>query len=328
MLLVDNIQSSFIEEVKKLVPPNLSFADELAEILDISRDSAYRRIRGETILSLEEVKKICAHFSVSLDTLLSPNKTLVSFHHRIIDEHNFTLLDWLKSIVNNLEMVLPFPSKEIVFTAKDIPPFHFYKFPKLAEFKMFFWMRSYLRYHRYADANFEFGIVPKEIMSIGEKVWDLYSCFPSVEIWSNDAGNVTLSQIIYYFEAGILSKQDAITVCDLYLDMLRDIQTYASQGHKGSIEGTYSLYHNEIAVSENNTLLKMGDKRVAIITYNTMNLLTTSQKSFCEDVENFMNNLMEKSTMISSTGEKERNKFFNHRLSTVEVALEKIKSSD
>ena len=61
MVNKENIQSSFLEKVRSKLPPTISFADELAELLDISRDSAYRRIRGETILSLDEVRDFINH---------------------------------------------------------------------------------------------------------------------------------------------------------------------------------------------------------------------------------------------------------------------------
>jgi hypothetical protein len=61
---VINIQSVFLEEVRKRLPPHMAFADELAEILSISRDSAYRRIRGDTVLSLDEVSSICKQYSI------------------------------------------------------------------------------------------------------------------------------------------------------------------------------------------------------------------------------------------------------------------------
>jgi transcriptional regulator with XRE-family HTH domain len=82
----DNIQSSFLDQVRKRLAPNVSFADELAEILNISRDSAYRRMRGETVLSLDEVKKICTHYGVSLDSLLAPSSQVISFQLRAWDE--------------------------------------------------------------------------------------------------------------------------------------------------------------------------------------------------------------------------------------------------
>ena len=68
----NSIQSVFLEQIRAKLAPNLSFSDELAEILSISRDSAYRRIRGETVLSLDEAKILCNRYDVSLDGLLMP----------------------------------------------------------------------------------------------------------------------------------------------------------------------------------------------------------------------------------------------------------------
>jgi hypothetical protein len=45
----------------------LSIVDEVASLLEISNDSAYRRMRGDKPLSFEEVQKLCVHFSISLD---------------------------------------------------------------------------------------------------------------------------------------------------------------------------------------------------------------------------------------------------------------------
>ncbi|MDH4296849.1 MAG: hypothetical protein OEV74_11250, partial [Cyclobacteriaceae bacterium] len=59
MTIPNSIQSAFLEQIRKRLRPNVSFADALADALSISRDSAYRRIRGETVLSLDEVKILC-----------------------------------------------------------------------------------------------------------------------------------------------------------------------------------------------------------------------------------------------------------------------------
>ena len=49
-------QILFFNHIKTKIPPYLSFVDEVAEDLSISNDSAYRRIRGEKPLSLEEAQ--------------------------------------------------------------------------------------------------------------------------------------------------------------------------------------------------------------------------------------------------------------------------------
>ena len=39
-------QQVFFNHIKGMLPPHISFVDEIAEELNISNDSAYRRIRG------------------------------------------------------------------------------------------------------------------------------------------------------------------------------------------------------------------------------------------------------------------------------------------
>ena len=47
-----DIQGNFFKQIKQNLPAHLSLADEVAELLNISQDSAYRRIRGEKSLAL------------------------------------------------------------------------------------------------------------------------------------------------------------------------------------------------------------------------------------------------------------------------------------
>jgi hypothetical protein len=55
----------------------------------------------------------------------------------------------------------------------------------------------------------------------------------------------------------------------------------------------------------------MGDRRLTFVPCNTLNILTTSDDLFCRNTEDYLINLTSKSILISTSGEKERNKFFN-----------------
>jgi hypothetical protein len=306
----ESIQSSFLEQVRKRMPTNISFAEELAELLNISRDSAYRRIRGETVLSLDEVKVVCSHFKISLDNLLAPTSDMVSFHHRAIDSTNFTFEKWLASVVDNLKMINGFPEKELIYSAKDIPFFHYYRFPELAAFKMFFWMKSYHNYPQFAHEKFRPELISRDLLATGKRALELYSEIPSTEIWSDETLNVTLSQINYYYESGYITPDFALKIYDDFAEMVKVIEQQATHGSKNSVGQNYRLYKNEIMIAETTVLFLMGDKRVSFITYNTMNILSTSQEGFCDHIERYLTNLRNKSTLISNTAEKERNKFF------------------
>src|SRR5690606_15163180 len=139
-----NIQSLFLETVRSRVPPNISFADDLSEVLGISRDSAYRRIRGETVLTLDEVKLLCNHYHISLDSLLSPTSSPVTLHNRLTGHDHFSFDSWLRFILDNLDMMQSFPQRELIYPAKDLPIFQCFNYPQHTAFKIFFWNNGVL----------------------------------------------------------------------------------------------------------------------------------------------------------------------------------------
>ena len=47
-------QILLMQRIKEALPKNISLVDELADLLKISNDSAYRRMRGQTDLSVEK----------------------------------------------------------------------------------------------------------------------------------------------------------------------------------------------------------------------------------------------------------------------------------
>ena len=59
-----SVQQIFFQHVKDHLPAHLSLVDEIAELLNISIDSAYRRIRGEKAISFEELRTLCSHFRI------------------------------------------------------------------------------------------------------------------------------------------------------------------------------------------------------------------------------------------------------------------------
>ena len=111
----EDVQTSFLNMIKESMPKNLSFADEIAELLNVSKDSAYRRLRGETTLSLAEIQKLCSHFGVSIDRLLGTSTDQITFQYRAVDGVNLTFEDYLNSILGNLHMINKF-----VFIIKEL----------------------------------------------------------------------------------------------------------------------------------------------------------------------------------------------------------------
>lgn len=313
----ENIQSSFLNQVRSKLSPSLSFADELAELLNISRDSAYRRIRGETLLSLDEVKKMCDHFRISLDDALSPSSEVVTFQIRALNTENFSFEKWLRSIYEKLNMISQFSEKEVIYHAKDLPIFHFFQYPLLSAFKMYFWQKFFVRHPENGSEKFNPSSISQDTLSLGLRIWEKYASIPSIEIMSAEVMMTTLRNIEFTKDCGLFATQDdALRLCDECNAMIERMNKQAEFGNKGTAPlyqdgAKYDIYHNEVLIGDNSILFRMGEKRVSFVIANNFDILTTSQESFCHQTEQHFNNLISKSTLISHNAQRERAKFFN-----------------
>ncbi len=307
---INNIQTAFLGQIRNKLADNISFADELAELLHVSRDSAYRRIRGETVLSLDEVKKLYEHYGLSIDAIISPDSNMVLINHQPVD-FTYSIKEWLKSLIQNLRVAKSSTDLELIYAAKDIPIFHYFAFPELAAFKLFVWSKSVIKDPVYEHLLYSPELVPKEILAEAAIASELYASIPTTEIWSDEVINGTLKQIEFYQDCKYFSNQEIPT--QLYarlLDLINKIREEVTEGKK-SAGGMFELYQNEILIADNTIFANIHHQPMVYLNLNTMDLLTTHQASFCEKTETYLRNLMKNSTLISATAEKERNRFFH-----------------
>src|SRR5215831_6461222 len=99
-----DVQQLFFQHIKNNLPPHLSLVDEIAELLNISNDSAYRRIRGEKGIAFDELRTLCLHFKISLDQLLYLNSESIIFTGKAVDHSNFTFDLYLQDMLSQLQL--------------------------------------------------------------------------------------------------------------------------------------------------------------------------------------------------------------------------------
>ncbi len=90
------------------------------------------------------------------------------------------------------------------------------------------------------------------------------------------------------------------------------------------MEGSFKMYENEIVLNDNSILVKTPDVSYAYLTFNVLSLLTTTNSTFTGHMENYFRGLIKQSHLISSTGAKERSRFFNKLFQTVEKFKDSI----
>jgi len=314
-----DIQMQLFQKIRDQLPDHVSLVEDIAELLEISNDSAYRRIRGEKQLSLQEVKKLCQHYRFSIDDLAgnSSIKT-VTFRIDMLDEENYSFLDWLRSLLSHMVTANKANRVEAIFILNELNFFQIIQVPEVCAFKLFFWQKSNLDFAKFKNISFSLELLDKEIYEISHKIIDQYVKIKTIELTTEECLNSYLKQILYYTEAGYFeTRNDALIICEKLLELVNHIQKQAELGfkfpfgkHPVGEEGNFHLYHNDIILADNTVLIKAGNVQTSFITSNAINIMQTHNKEFYQYNYGWGRNLMAKSVLISGTAEKERSRFF------------------
>jgi BetR domain len=327
------LQVQIFQHVKAKLPPHLSLVDELAAVLDVSTDSAYRRIRGEKPLSLEEIYKLCVRYGLSLDNLFNLHSDGFSFKGNFVNPHAFKYDDYLSNIVQQLKYMNGFKQKSMTYLAKDIPIFHHYHFKEIAAFKYYFWMTNILQHPDFTNKKFRLGDYPDEYFELSRKALEYYNQLDSVEFWNIESINSTLRQIDYYYDSNIFSNSDEIFVLyDAAEKLISHLEHQATVGYKFAVDdlktplGSYQLYFNEILILEGNILVTLDGTKSAFLIHNVLNFLQTNDVRFCDNMYVHIQNLKKKSTLISTVSERERSRFFKYLRQRIETRKQNRKA--
>lgn len=321
------IQAQLFQRIKEKLPGNASLADTVAELLFISNDSAYRRIRGETPLVLEETKTLCDTFGISMDELLGSTSNSVSFTVSEVNNGSNSFEDYLRGILDNFKFISTAATKEIFYLSKDVPVFQNFLFRPLFSFRYFFWMKSIIQHPDFTRQQFSIDILPKEVEDLGREIMEYYTAIPSTEIWNTEAVNSLVSQVEYYREAGYFrSETEVAKVYSGMESLLQHICTEADLGRKfmpgespSSRKDNFQFFFNRVVLGDNTILVKMDGKKIVFLPFDVLNYIITRDEKFCDAVYEKLQTLMRRGTILSNTSDKQRNIFFN-------ILLRKIQS--
>jgi len=322
-------QENFFNIIKALIPSSLSLAHEMSDLLKISLDSAYRRIRCETPLSLEETVELCFRFDVPLEALNSEIPNVVTFHYRRMYDNNDSMYNYLVELQAQLHLISSASKSHIVYAAEDIPVFHHFQSDELIKFKIFYWKKSILNYTSLMNVKYDSFQLTDEELAMCKSIQSNYSKVSSVEVWTEETCMSTIQQIRFYWDAGFFShKNEAISVCDALQNIIQEIQLQAEVAMKKtghSFNGVaYNLYVSDLMIGNNCVAVQVNDRNSVFLGYHSFNFVRTQNKDFAHQNNLWIENLLRKSTLISGVAEKQRNQFFKSIQKQIDMLKEHI----
>jgi hypothetical protein len=306
---VHSVQIAFFKKLKQQVSTQKLLANEIADVLKLSRSEAYHKIQGTSLLTLPQIHCLCKTYNVPFFIGGNEASATTSFRYLPFYQQQIPIEKYLVLLNNFLSGINNVREKKLFCATEDIPTFHLFKYPELGAFKMYYWSRRMQASNSTSNvSNFTMQSVSKENIKAAYELYQLYNQIPCVEIWSRGSLFNTVDQIKYAAESGIIKdKKLGRLISQQFISVLQDIEKYAIHGDRQE-NGSASFQWYFCEVIGNITYLAQIDKKeLAFIRFNTFNNMNTDNEVMCKEIRLWMEALIYDAVNFTGKGSKHRN---------------------
>tara|TARA_B100000508_G_scaffold137355_1_gene131616 strand:- start:139986 stop:140996 length:1011 start_codon:yes stop_codon:yes gene_type:complete len=330
----NNIQAKLLNIVKSKISKTDNIGSVLSELLSISIDAAYRRNRGETPLTIDEVQKICNYFSISFDDLASLKENNVLFEYSPLYNYDFSFDSYLDGLVDALRRLSEATNPHITLTVDNIALFQLLNFPHLTRFRLFYWAKSHLQIEEYQNVLFEEEKLTDHAYSVGYEILQRYVKIPTTECYDPEFLKGFMRQIQYYSSAHLFKDPEyPLQLMDEIKMMAYHIKKQAEIGKKfiyrqqAPAQGNeFNLYLNDTVNADNTYYYEAKEEKGIYVVHNHLNFLHTSDPTYVNESKSILDRQLSNSSIISQTNEKDRNSFFHKLDRTIDQFKSKIEA--
>ena len=119
-----------------------------------------------------------------------------------------------------------------------------------------------------------------------------------------------------------------LLICEQLMDLLDTLQGWMEKGEKGPDNVSHKFYISDIDFDNTFILFKNANATKLFLKLFTINGLSSTDERFCAEIDNWINNTMQRSTLISGSSEKERYKFFSSLKQKIRFLIDKVYQSN
>ncbi len=303
----------FIEILRRRTPEGINTVDMLTEIIPMSKEAAYRRLRGEIDFSFEEIMKISKKMDISLDSLNKyENKRF--YKAKILSyirEESF-MEDYilrLETVLEEIMLLKKSPDHYILSVNNNISVLYLYKYRLVSKLRVYKWMYQRNTKHKSIPMS-EFVISPKAI-HLEKMILKEFQQTRFYFIYGQELIKSLINDINYFHHLNLISEEEVKQMKEEASVILSDMEHDAILGKNEEISCTIHVTN----VNFDTDFIMWESNKISKITFRLfgVNFFVIDDPDAIREMKNWTNMLLKSSTQISFSGEKKRMEFFQNQ---------------
>lgn len=306
------------KRILEKIPAEIKPAEYLTDILGISKESAYRRLKGTIPFTFGEALHLATKLDFSMDEIFKGNKDehaiLSCYNNRLTDDDGF--LQMFRLHYYNQEAIYKAKQNQITISTNCILAIFTCAFENLFKFSYYKWL------HRFKSMPLNFSlsdlVIPDELKILREKVIDYSGDLNVTLITDKNIFRNTIQEVKYYKDRGLINNEEIQLIKDELKDFIEGFYLFSSKKTFGD-NARSEAYLCSLNI-ENNTSYVVFDNKISSYywTYSDC-CIHTSDPHLCALEKDWMDSLKKYSTLISNSNQKMQAELYNQLLEQLDI---------
>ncbi len=307
----------FLSVLRQKTPEGINTVDMLIAITPMSREAAYRRLRGEIEFSFGEIIRIAQKLDISLDGLVRA-KDNQSYRVKVsyIRENSFMedFIKWQEMAYTLMKDLRMRPEHYALSVNNHIPILYLFKYDLISKLRMYKWMYQRSNLHKPMKFS-EFALEPKAI-HLQQMMWKELCQTRIHFIYGQELMKSLVNDINYFRHLNLVNDDEVSIMKEESFSVLKDMEHDAILGKNNQMPCTI----HETNVNIGNDFIFWNNDIFSKVTFRLfgVNFFTIDDPEAINEMKNWTNMLLKSSTQISFSGEKRRMEFFQQQRKMLE----------
>ena len=314
------LNKKLISTVLKHIPKNKKSVVYLSNTLNISRESAYRRMRGDIPFTIQELVVLAADLEFSVDSIFDQEKQNRAFFDFTKMKKNTTdfFLLMLKKYSELIEKLITVKRLEAIMAFNTFPPPFYADFSNLFKFTYYKWLHQDKEIYR--NTPYSEVVLPDEAVVFQRRMkGNLVQGSNVVLILDTDIFLNLIKEIQYFYHRKLIAEEEIVMLKEDILRLIEKFEDITQTGRYGSVK--IQVYLSSLCINSNTAYYSDGDQVDPLFWIFTINPVVIQNTGFISMQLKWLNSLKRQSSLITQSNEIMQAEFFFQQRDYIEKYL-------
>ena len=295
----------------------------LSDTLNIGKESAYRRMKGEINFTFEEIILLSQKIGFSIDSIVGVRqKQNALFNiHMLQDKDPFDIYtdkmaEYSRLFRNGSEK----QGAKVRMALNTLPYYLHIDYEGLSRFRIYKWLYQNQLIKSKTNKFADFTLNPKMLDTHKTFHQDINKIQNFTVIMDDDVFWSMAKDIEYFYKMGLLTKDDLLTLKSEMYELLVSVEQMATTGTT-KYGSKIDLYVSSVSLEASYLHFEYANAQFSQVRIFSISAMDSSDKRLCTIQKDWIESLKKYSVLVSESGEMQRFEYMNKQREYINTIL-------